>query len=186
MNDKRHGVDRRGQDVSPPTERRAGCDRRNLLVDPDKTIGRLRLFEIFKNLSLDQFKQLLMVCEKKEYGDGEQLFNTGDESTDIFILIDGRVTVSFNDGNDVSNIRPPTIFGEIGVFTGINRTASVEAHGNCTFIILRKKELFRVLITDYELWIKLQSNIIKNLAEKKMTEIISVTESHQNQTIELQ
>ena len=67
-----------------------------------------------------------------------------------------------------------------------NRTASVVAHGNCTFIIIRKKELFRVLITDYELWIKLQSNIIKNLAEKKMTEIISVTESHQNQTIELQ
>jgi hypothetical protein len=67
-----------------------------------------------------------------------------------------------------------------------NRTASVVAHGRCTFSILRKKELFRVLITDYELWIKLQSNIIKNLAEKKMTEIISVTESHQNQTIELQ
>ena len=136
----RSGNDRRQKFVTKPENRRTDDDRRFLLNDPDRTIGRLRLIHIFDRLSSDQLKKLLLFSSKKQFKKNEVIYSIGDESNEMFFLINGKIRVLYENGGESSNIAPNGIIGEMGLFTGEKRTVSIIAAMKITLISFNRIE----------------------------------------------
>jgi serine/threonine protein kinase len=151
---------------------------------PGQIIDVLEKISIFKGLSFEQFKQILIICSQKTVEKGEKLCTAGEESREIFILIKGELKVIFEDGKEFSCIKPLGIVGEMGVFTGEKRSATVIAESECVILSIKRNELFNVIQKDLELGLQVQANVIKDLVDKLKTNNIIIEELKQISTPE--
>ncbi|MFC1540877.1 protein kinase [Candidatus Latescibacterota bacterium] len=146
---------------------------------PGQIIDVLEKIPIFRGLSFEQFKRILMICSRQALQQDEVLCNSGDDSNEIFILIRGKLKVTFDDGNEFSRIRPLGIVGEMGVFTGSKRSAKVIASSKCTILTIKKNDLFKVFSEDPVLGMMVQSNVIDDLSLKMKTSNVIIEELKQ-------
>jgi CRP-like cAMP-binding protein len=142
--------------------------------ESDETIQRLKNISMFNGLTREQLSKMVRICSKKKYASQDQIYKMGEESKDMFILLKGNISVIFSTGVELQSITPTGTVGEMGVFTGSPRSASVTASTDCVILNFNKDDLFRLFRSDLELWIKIQTNIIKDLSQKvrKDNEII--------------
>lgn len=80
--------------------------------------------------------RLLEHCYRKHYAAKTPIIRQGDPSTELFYLVNGSVTVLFEDekGNEIvlAYLNAGEFFGEIGLFIeNVNRTALVRARTQC-------------------------------------------------------
>jgi hypothetical protein len=64
--------------------------------------------------------------ERRTYDAGEQLIEQGEEGSQLFLILDGLVDVEV-DGEEVAELGPGTLLGEMALLEGGTRTASVWA-----------------------------------------------------------
>ncbi|RLJ70921.1 CRP-like cAMP-binding protein [Hydrogenivirga caldilitoris] len=87
--------------------------------------------------------------KEETYNLGDILIEEGKESDRIFIIEKGYVNVTKKDpmGNDVliGTAGPGSIIGEMGVFMGVERTATVRAVSDLKVISFGKEEFFEVI-----------------------------------------
>lgn len=87
---------------------------------------------LFKDLDEDVLKDLSKDLTWVRLEPGENLFRQGDESDSTYLVIGGRLQVAIvqDDGSErfVGENKPGQLVGEMGVFTGQSRTASIYAH----------------------------------------------------------
>ncbi|MEW5723167.1 MAG: SulP family inorganic anion transporter [Thermodesulfobacteriota bacterium] len=92
-----------------------------------------------------EVEALLGYFEKREVPAGEYLMHQGDDSRDLFFLESGRVTAELSVGDKgavrLRTMGPGTVVGEIGVYTGLTRTASVKADRDCTVLRLTGEKM---------------------------------------------
>ena len=177
LQNNRSGEDRRRGKASVGTDRRLGSERRTLLKDPDKTIGRLRLVPLFAGLSSDQLGKLLPLCTKKNFEKDDCIYHIGEESTELFVVISGKVKIRFANGGDSPAIIPSGVMGDMGLFTGKPRAASVIAVTGASVLSFHKNELFGLFSADIEICKIIQSNIIRYLYDKLHCDIMTEEES---------
>lgn len=126
----------------------------------------LEKIPLFQGLTPHQFKQVLHVCERRCFSANETLFRAGEESHGMFILLQGSLKVLLPDGKEISRIDPIGIVGEMGVFTGERRSASIVAITSCIMLSLHKMELLRLFRHDADLGIRVLLNVILDLSRK--------------------
>lgn len=68
--------------------------------------------------------------EYRSFPAGATIIEQGDDSTDVFTLIDGRA-IAIQDGKKIGDLQQGEIFGAIAAFTGSKRRASVVATKDC-------------------------------------------------------
>jgi len=157
---RRSGYDRRaGRDG----EKR---DRRHIIAEQGKYIGIIQKIPIFKGLKLDQFRKILRISSKRLYHPGEAVIQAGTESRNMFILIKGMLEVVFPDGKELSRITPVELVGEMGLFTGEQRSASVIAVEESIVLAIHRKELMNLFRKDGELGILILTNVIRDISHK--------------------
>ncbi len=116
----------------------------------------------------EEFVNLLKNRGKEEtYKLGDILIEEGKESDRIFVIEKGYVNVTKKDpmGNDVliGTAGPGSIVGEMGVFMGIERTATVRAVSDLKVISFAKDEFFEVLSSIPELSAYIIGTLTKRL-----------------------
>ena len=165
-NGRRLGEERRKRAAPFPGNRRSGRERREVLKDPDRTLGRLRMIPMFDGLTTEQLNGLLAICSKKTYVRNERVFLIGDESDEMFILIQGKLLITFADGEEMGSCAPLGIVGELGIITGEHRTATVTAGTECIVLSFRKEELLALFDADSRLRTNVLTNIIRDMMNK--------------------
>lgn len=163
---RRSGANRRVNSKNVPVERRKNPERRGVIKDADKIIGFMKKIPIFSGLNDDEYVKILSVCSKKFFPADHFLCEEGNESNALFILLKGRLKVTFRGGTLLTYVSPLGLIGEMGVFTNTPRSASVMATNNCTVIRICKDELFKLFSNDSALSNKILINVIKDLTEK--------------------
>jgi small-conductance mechanosensitive channel len=96
----------------------------------EQIADRLSAVDIFAPLSTEELRQLATATVGHVFAPGETLIRAGDEGSSMFVVHNGRVQVQVSE-----NGRPRTVavltegnfFGEMALFTGEPRTASVVA-----------------------------------------------------------
>jgi len=176
---QRSGYDRRRVQVNVETDKRSGKDRRSISKKYYQFIKILRKIPIFNDLNIDQFQKILNICSKNVYKKSKKIFLEGENSHEMYILIDGEIKVTFIDGKELTIIKPVGIVGEMGIFTGEPRSASVEASTDCILLIINKTELFRIFERDCFLAIKILMNVIKDLSIKLRKNNVIIDELRQ-------
>jgi CRP-like cAMP-binding protein len=84
----------------------------------------------------------------------------------MFILLQGELKVVFDDGRELSRIRPVQTVGEMGIFTGENRSASVVTAANSILFAIHRKELVDLFRKDSDLGILILTNVIRDISGK--------------------
>jgi CRP-like cAMP-binding protein len=106
-----------------------------------------RLLEIipkippFRDLTLYQVEKILQICRFKRYEVDQVICEYGAPSTEMFILLAGELTIHRGDSL-IATLTPIVSVGEMGVLTGMPRTATVVA--------IVSSSLLSIQLTDFE------------------------------------
>jgi len=96
----------------------------------DQIADRLSAVDIFSPLSPDELRQLAKATAGHIFAPGETLIRAGDEGSSMFVVHNGRVAVQISDRGGprtVAELTEGNFFGEMALFTGEPRAASVVA-----------------------------------------------------------
>ena len=126
----------------------------------------VRKIHVFQGLVLEEASRLLSVCRSVKFGRGDQVYEAGAPSTDMLILLTGRLVATSESGRMLGEISPGSATGEMGLFTGQPRSATIEATEQSMALLLRRPDLEKLMRSDHELCLKLTRNIIGMLAHR--------------------
>ena len=138
-------------------------DKKQQMQSLTTMVSKLR---IFKGLNLSQSARLLKVCAYKTYTPSEIIYQVGDPSDEMLILLQGQLKAVGESGTELGEIPPGTCCGEMGVFTGHRRSATIVATSKSSGFVISKKDLTNSLRADPETHVKILQNIVILLSER--------------------
>ena len=109
----------------------------------------LRRVWLFSGLEPAELAQIGGLAVVRRYKEREPVVNQGDDSGDLFIVLSGRLKVTWNDaeGGEVllSFLQTGDVFGEIALLDDRPRSATVTAHESCELLVVERRG-FRALL----------------------------------------
>ena len=129
-----------------------------------RLLGRVSLFA---DLSEADLRQLADVAVPRTYLAGEIVFREGDTGDTCYVVRSGalRVTRRHSDGRAITlaELRPGDIFGELAMFGGETRSATVEALEDSRALAILAGDLRRLLLGHPELGVKMLAGLADRL-----------------------
>src|SRR3954463_7327777 len=110
-------------------------------MTPQELLAKVPLFE---SLTDDSVAALAARLDTVEYGEGETIFNQGDEGCSLFVVDDGAVEISYGEGKTkfvLASLFPGQYFGELSLFDGAPRSATATAMKRSRLIRLDRDAL---------------------------------------------
>lgn len=131
---------------------------------------------IFSGLPLDGLGRILALCTKVTLEAGEALCRQGDRSDSMYILLFGKLVVKIGNYAAIAFIDPVTSIGEMGVFTGEPRSATVEAMERSALLRLSTEDMSRFIESYPELGVNIMRRVIRTLAERVSADNTRISE----------
>ncbi len=126
----------------------------NLLAAPEgrsrARMAQLRQTSVFAGLDDVQLHRVAAIALERRLGDGEVLFEEGDEGAELYLIESGALEV-LQGGRLVHTCERGEPIGELAAFTGLRRTASLRARGDTEVLVLRSQDFLELLRGDGEL-----------------------------------
>jgi CRP-like cAMP-binding protein len=135
-------------------------------VDADKLKALLPVVHkipVFGDLPKQDEALVLQACEFKWAKQGEILYQVRQPSDDLSILLTGRLSVGGDGGVEIATIAPVNLVGEMGLFTGQPRSATVRAAENSNLLVLKKVAFERLMRNNTTINRSVSPNIIRTL-----------------------
>ena len=133
-------------------------------------LRRLHLLEkvpLFAGLSRRQLGKLLVKLFEKEYEPGETVFLEGEPGKALFIVLEGRVSISrAEDGGDqqLATLNAGAYFGELALIDDLPRAATARADEHSALLILYKSHFDDLIEGHSTIAIRVMGNLLKALA----------------------
>lgn len=121
---------------------------------------------LFSHLDLGEIQALLKAGRIVQFGEGEQIYFFGDPSDEMLVLLKGRLSVRAESGEELAQIRPGMPTGEMGLFTGEPRSATIVAEQASTALVLARENIGLVLAANREMQIKVLQNLVQVLCQR--------------------
>jgi CRP/FNR family cyclic AMP-dependent transcriptional regulator len=135
----------------------------------DATVELLRRVSLFSELSAEELEKIARVAVPRSYLAGAIILREGDPGDTCYILRAGgaRVVRQHADGRAITltNLGPGEIFGELAMFGGEVRSATVEAVDDVQAIAILASDLKRLLGEHPEIAVKLLGALAARLRE---------------------
>ena len=161
-------------DAMPP-RRRHFLRKSRIIVQPVESGARNGLVELlgrvplFSELSPDELERVAQVAVPRTFPRDTRVFHEGDPGDACYIVSRGscRVTRQHSDGRTITlaTLGPGTIFGELAMFDGERRSASVEAAENTELLALPASDMKRLIREHSEMAEKLIVALTRRLRE---------------------
>jgi CRP/FNR family transcriptional regulator, cyclic AMP receptor protein len=144
---------------------REGERRENLLA----TAGDMRRSQTLSHFKDEQIFKLARAVKIRTLADGEKVFAAGDESLDVYVVLEGGVKVSVDTPfgpQEMSVIQPDEFFGEMNFIDKQRRSTDAWASGTTRLIMFSFIDLETVLEEDKEIAADLYWAFWKSLSAK--------------------
>lgn len=129
-------------------------------------IGILAKIPMFQRLQPVQALEILKICKPTSFDDRETLCEHGSKSTEMYILLSGKLVITAPDGTALTTLSPITSVGEMGIITNQPRTANVIAEGKTNVFEISKIK-FEVLLKKFpDIGFVIFRNIIQTLSSR--------------------
>src|SRR2546426_5965159 len=117
-------------------------------------IERLRALDWFSSLTDEKLESLAQNADTVRWEEGDTIFEEGDLGSCCYVLHSGAVKVvrRLPDGRRITlaQIGPGSVFGELALFDGEHRSASVVALELTSAVVLAAEDVMAILRTDAE------------------------------------
>ncbi len=141
-----------------------------------KLIDFIRKIPIFADLQPHYLQLVLSKCSKLTLYEKDILCAQGDPSDSMFILLKGKLAVRIKRSVPIATIYPGTSIGELGVFTGEPRSATVEVMEKAALLRLEKTDIDTLIENDPEFGVILMRRVIRILAERITEDNVKIRE----------
>src|SRR4051812_44215009 len=135
----------------------------------DETAALLGQVPLFADLSQRDREQLAQVAVPRAYEPGQAVFREGDTGDTCYVVREGcvRVTRRHSDGRVITlaELRPGEMFGELAMFGGETRSATVEALERTRAVAILSGDLRRILAQHPEIAVKMLEALANRLRE---------------------
>jgi CRP-like cAMP-binding protein len=132
---------------------------------------------LFAGLSDRELDGLIAVARHARLSARERLFHKGDEGTQVYIVVRGRLKAltTSDEGDDVvfSILGDGEVFGEIALLGRPQRTATVTAITACELLVIDRRDFLQFLRDHPEASIELLSVLAERL--KRVSELVEDT-----------
>jgi CRP/FNR family cyclic AMP-dependent transcriptional regulator len=129
----------------------------------------LQRVPLFSELSVPELERIAQVAVPRSYPGDTRIFHEGDPGDACYIVKEGtcRVTREHPDGRAITlaTLGPGAIFGELAMFDGERRSASVEATENTELLALPAGDVRRLIREHSEMAEKLVVALTRRLRE---------------------
>ncbi len=114
--------------------------------DAEQKIKALRQIPLFESLGFVEMTKVLNIIAMSKVDAGEAVFREGDESRNLYIILDGLAAV--RKGNrTIAEMAPGDFFGEMGLIDDAPRSADVVAVEPTSLLVIRRED-FNSLMYD--------------------------------------
>jgi len=125
---------------------------------------------LFRGFAPDEIRALLSICEVTSFKGGEVLIHSGSPSTSMFLILSGELVAKTEEGHPLIQLSRPDTVGEMGIFTGEERSANVEGLREGSVIRIDRSEMFRIMENNPKMGHKIFGNVIHILAARLRNE----------------
>ena len=133
------------------------------MPDEGGTAALLSRLEMFSGLSEGELQQLATVAVPRSYAAGQVVFREGDPGNTCHVVRSGslKATKAHPDGRTIAlaELHPGDMFGELALFSGERRSATIEALEDSTTVALLADDIRRLLISQPEIAIKMLASL---------------------------
>ena len=148
------------------------------MLTPEQVSHRLRIAQkipFLKDLSADQVNRVIQAGKMMSIDAERRLCKSGEHSNAMWLLLAGELSV--RDGEiALATIESIDIVGEMGLITGMPRSASIVVTQDAVLLEIGKLRLEALLKNDIDLERKLYRNMLQSLCSK-----LRLTTSHLKQ-----
>lgn len=140
--------------------------------------GFLRQLPILKGLSEEHVGKMVLDFNIRTAEKDEVIFYQSDESTDLYIIIEGKVKASLVniEGNELilATFAEGDHFGELSLFDNQPRSATITAIEHSVFGVLAREKFLQALKTDPIIAIEVIASLAKRIrmADEKMESLV--------------
>ncbi|RME71808.1 MAG: Stp1/IreP family PP2C-type Ser/Thr phosphatase [Planctomycetota bacterium] len=125
----------------------------------------LREVPLFQHMSYRERMALLERAEHRTYEPGEQIMAEGERSSELYVLLDGEVSV-WRGGQRLSSLGAGAHFGEMCLVEDVPRSATVRAEAPCHTLAFPRDGLYRLMRKRQSLAVKLLWGLCQALAAR--------------------
>ena len=129
---------------------------------------------LMKGFAPDQILVLLQICSMKNFKRGEILMESDTPSNEMYLILSGEVLVRTSDNIPLARLSRPETVGEMGIFTGEPRSATVEVLKDGNFVLLSRADLLRVLAKEPAMAVRMYKNVVEILSNRLRNENLQV------------
>jgi CRP-like cAMP-binding protein len=115
-----------------------------LLVILERGIGSYRGIPAFKNLSLAESRRVVLAGFRSHCGPGDVIFREGDPGKGMYLILRGRVSLTFStpDGDDlIAHLGHGGVFGKLGMAGSQFRACTATAQDSCILLHVNEHTL---------------------------------------------
>jgi CRP/FNR family transcriptional regulator len=134
-----------------------------------ETIELLQRVPVFSTLGPQELAQVAEVAVPRRFHAGEVVFREGDESDTCYVIRSGhaRAIREHADGRSITlaNFGPGDIFGELAMFDGERRSATIETLDEAELVAILGGDMKRLMREHPELSVKLIASLGRRLRQ---------------------
>ncbi|WP_456407074.1 MMPL family transporter [Thiolapillus sp.] len=131
---------------------------------------------LFKNLKPWQIRQFILSGRMVEYAKGDFIFQHSQVSTELFVLLTGKVEVCLpaggGDCHRLEQFHPGDVFGDVALFANIPRKTDAIAIEHSTVLVLNREGIARTMRHRPIIAARIFANLTADLS-RRMIKLIS-------------
>ena len=144
----------------------------------------LQKISVFQGLEISEAERLIHICRFHQYEENEQIYQVGQPSSEMLVLMQGKLLVVGPAGNVFGEVTPGQPTGEMGVFTGHRRSANIVASEKSAALTIQKKDIDELMNQDREVKAKVLQNVV-DLLSKRLEESNQMVAKYRTEVEEL-
>lgn len=138
-------------------------ERREVAPRIDAAIDRVDLFE---DLTPEQARRVARLCVPTRFADGTRIFAPGEEPDEMWLVLDGRVSIVVPGRGEVGQVAPGECVGEVALLTGEPHTADAIAEGEVEAAGIHRDELLGLVRRRPDIGVVVYRNLALGLGAK--------------------
>lgn len=124
---------------------------------------------LFSALDAKEHRVVAGLLHERRYEQGEVIFDEGEESQALYVVISGKVAILRQGGTEtgkLAEIGPGRAFGELAILNGDRRSAQARAAQDCVLQTLSRRDFYGLVESHKAIALKITLQIARQLARQ--------------------
>ncbi len=141
------------------------------IIDDNIKRDLLTALDVFKGLDNDEISLIIPICKVKYFFKGEVIFEDNAPGDDLFVIIDGEVSVQLEAITPhfdiaITKLVRGQIFGEMALIDNEPRSAKVSCFTECACLVISGSELRNIFEANTKMGYKVMFNLAKIISRR--------------------